>query len=473
MNNSELRRILRALTEQKMPAANINLWPKIRSHVQLGDRKTMKGNLMNKKQTRWQVKPAYILAAVLLIAALTMAFPQGRAWAQQLLYFFHRGESNAMPGVTVTPLKWVEQTPGVAAATPLPPQLTVAGPEFEAVCGSQTTPHCTLDEIRSMVAFPVYALAELPEGMHFAGATGGPQQVHLFYQAPDQSGWLSIQERPFTGEEPLLSIEVGADAEIQTMQVGQAQAEYVKGSYDGNQNPPVWNSDLGLQELRWVDGGILFSVMTHSPKLSLEAADLVALAGTLTDGPVSAEAAELFPALTSGSSEEDFDPQRYYPLTLDQAAEAAAFTPLLPASLPEGLTFIGGRFNAETGVAEFLYHADAMNSVLIREQIALEGVDCDLCGFVQGNGRQVEGYPQGKLVSVDAVIEVVEVNGLSSNYVEGIGWTSRAEEGGWQWDTDPFVKRLRLHSGELAIEVVAYTYELSKEDLTTIAAGLK
>lgn len=475
MSESELRRILRDLTEQKVPAVRIDLWPQIRSHVQLSDRETTKGNRMGTKPTRWQIKPAYVLAAVLLIAALTITFPQGRAWAQELLSFFRRGESNAIPGLTATPPKWVEQIPGVAAATLTPSSLqpTVVGVEFQVMCGSKSAPHCTIDEIRSMTDFPVYALAELPEGMHFAGATGGPQEAQLLYQAPDQSGWLIVMEKPFTGEEPPLSIEVGADAEIQSVQVGEAQAEYVKGSYDGNQNPPVWNPDLDLQQLRWVDQGVIFSVMAHAPKLSWGAAELAALVGTLTDGPISTQAAELVPADTNGPTEDAFDPRDYYPLTLDQAAEAAGFSPLLPSTLPEGLSFIGGRFDAETGILEFLYHADEMNSVLFREQIAVEDADCDLCGFVQGNGTQVDDYALGKLISADAVIEAIEVNGLTGDYVEGIGWTSRTAEGGWQWDPEPFTKRLRLRFGQLAIEIVAYTYDLSKEDLAAIAAGLK
>ena len=170
---------------------------------------------------RW--KPAYPLLAVILIGALFFALPQGRAMGQAVLRFFQRSESNLMPGVTVTPVKWDAQTPGVAAVT-LPPQPTPPGPAFESACGSYQTPHCTIEAIRGMVNYPIFALPSLPESMHFIGATGGPDQVHLFYDTLNQTGSLIFLEKPFTGTESQLAMEVGKDAQIETVQVGSAQA---------------------------------------------------------------------------------------------------------------------------------------------------------------------------------------------------------------------------------------------------------
>ena len=99
----------------------------------------------NSQQRR--LKPAFILLVIVLIGAVFFILPQGRALAQEILHFFTRGESNIMPGVTVTPIIWVEQTPGVAAATmtPQPPQPTPPGPAFEEACGPTNDPHCSVE----------------------------------------------------------------------------------------------------------------------------------------------------------------------------------------------------------------------------------------------------------------------------------------------------------------------------------------
>jgi hypothetical protein len=65
-----------------------------------------------------------------------------------------------------------------------------------------------------MVNFPVYALAELPAGMYYSGATGGSGSVVLTYKSADQKDSFGDLEEPFTGNPNLLSWVVGADAEI-------------------------------------------------------------------------------------------------------------------------------------------------------------------------------------------------------------------------------------------------------------------
>ena len=122
-------------------------------------------------------------------------------------------------------------------------------------CGSYGAPQCSIEEIRGMVSFPVFALPNLPEGMHFTGATGGPDRVVLSYNTPDQTGFIDLVEEPFTDPQNQLSWVVGADAEIQQVKIGAVMGEYVKGSYDGSSNPPVWNPNIGLQQMRWVNRG--------------------------------------------------------------------------------------------------------------------------------------------------------------------------------------------------------------------------
>lgn len=133
----------------------------------------------------------------------------------------------------------------------------------------------------------------------------------------------------------------------------------------------------------------------------------------------------------------------------------------------------------ETGVVELYYKynhpsiPEATDALVIREQMMSGNLNCDLCGFVQGDGKQVEQYPPGKLISKDAAIEKVSIQSNPGEYVEGIGWTSWNESSGWQWENEPYIKRLRYQVGEIAIELISYTFELNANDVFSIAEGMK
>ena len=326
------------------------------------------------------------------------------------------------------------------------------------------------------MAFPVYALAELPEGVVFSGATGDPDQVYLVYSLPDTSGILIILEQPFSGAEAPPAWEVGADAEIQTMKIGAIPAEYVKGSYDGSSEPPVWNSDINLHSLRWLNEGILFNLqwMENEPRTS--PADMVELAATLTDGPVGDNGT---PLIQDQLEPEAVDLHEIYPLSLAEAEEQAGFTLLSPAILPQSLTFVGARYDEESKVVELFYYynqpniPDATDGLLISQQAAPRGMDCGLCTFVRGTGLQIEQYPAGKLVSKDATIETVQVGAFAGQYLEGIGWVARDEVNGWQWNSTPYVKRLRYQTDEVGLAFAFYGFELDKIDILAIAESMK
>jgi len=475
MNKQELRSVLKELTEQKAPAAQIDLWPAIQARVQMSQPAPSRGTIMN-THSNLRLKPAYLLAAVLLIGALLLAFPQGRALAQQLMHFFYRGESNLMAGVTVTPVKWVEQTPGAAAptTTPPPPQPTPTGLAFEADCGRLNNPHCSVDEIRELVNFPVWALPTLPAGLHFEGASGGPERVYLVYST--SSGDLLIWQEPFTGAEGQLNWEVGADAEIHSVQIGPVTGDYVKGTYNGNSSPPVWDPEADFQQLRWVDQGVVFNLDLIGMEAQLSRDDLAALAATLTDGPVSVNGQPAMLTQITPTPEPTFDPRTLYPLTLAEAEEQAGFALLSPAHLPETYTFIGAAYDEQTQVAEssYIYHhpvyPDAQGGLVVRQQLAPAGVDCDLCGFTRRDGKLPFDAPLNqilKMVPQEAIIEMVQVGELTAQYVEG------TEYNGGQWDPTPFRKRLRFQLNGVAIELWSDSFELSKADLITIAEDLQ
>lgn len=477
MNRDQMYSVLKNLTEDKAPASQINLLPAIQSRLQMSLSSQSKGIIMNKQtnSNSRRFTPAFIVLAIVLIGVIFFSLPEGRTMAQEIMHFFTRGESNVMPGPTATPVKWVEQTPGVSAPTFTPQSVNMVVAPFEASCGSYQEPHCSIDEIRNLVKYPIFALTQLPGDMFYAGATGGPDFVRISYQSPDQSGYLDIREEPYTGAEDQLNWQLGADADIQNVQIGSVSGEYVKGSYDGTFGTPTWNSDLDLQQLRWVNNGILFTFYMTGTNPSMDRTSLAALAETLTDGPVGESGIPVVKSPTPTS--EPFDIRDIYPLSLSDVEALAGFKVLSPEKLPEVLSFVGASYDEKTKMVTLLYRynipgmPDVMDGLIIKEQAVTEGQTCDLCAFVRG--KFVYGSTED-VVSEDAIIETVQVGSLSGQYLEGIGWVNATSDiSGWEWASEPYRKRIRFEVNGLGVEVWADSYEMTKADLIAIAASLK
>lgn len=474
MNKDQMRSVLKNLTEDKAPASQINLLSTVQSRIQMSQSIQSKGIIM-KEQTNSKprrLRPAFILAAIVLIAAIFFSLPEGRTLAQQVIHFFTRGETNVMPGPTATPVKWVEQTPGVAAPT-FTSQPTITGPVLESSCGTYQEPHCSIDEIRKMVNFPVFALAELPGDLYFSGATGGQDEVYISYKTHSQTGLLDITEQLLTDDLVTSTVELGADAEIQSVQVGSVLGEYVKGAYDGNHNPPVWNPDADVQVLRWVNQGVVFTMTKLGIEPLMTWDDMAALAVKLTNDSVGESGIPVIE--TESPADEAFDLYSFYPLTLAEAEGLAGFKLLTPEKLPETMSFVGAKYDEKLKVVIFLYNYSApdgnstMDSLVLSEQIA--GSDCNLCRFVRG---KFEYDLVEEVVSEDAKIETVQIGNLTGQYLEGIGWVNKTNDiSGWAWESTDYRKRLRFQSNGLGIEVWADGFEWTKADLISIAESLK
>jgi hypothetical protein len=480
MIRNQMHSVLKNLTENKAPASQINLLSAVQSRIQMSPSIQSKGTIMSKQgnSNSRTLKPAFIVIAILMIVVIFFSVPEGRTLAQEVMHFFTRGETNVMPGPTATPVKWVEQTPGVAAATatPITPKETPIKSDLEAECGTVNDPLCSVDKIRELVDYPVYALPDLPDEMYFAGVTGKSDFVVLIYKSPEtytDSGWLNahlvIQEEPYTGASNQQNTELAADADIQTVQIGNVMGDYVKGSYNGNQNPPIWDSDANVQTLVWVDHGILFRLyMTGTlPKLSRD--DLAALAATLTDGPVGENGVQ--PVKTPAPTEKPFDIRDVYPLSLIEAEELSGFTLLTPSSLPETLSFVGANYDEKTQIVTFLYKTSGRETVIaIREQLVPKVGVCRLCSFVRG--KFVLGSDKD-VVSEDVTIETVQIGSLTGQYLVG-GWANKTPDiSGWAWDSLDYYKRLRFQSNELGVEIDGEGFGWTKDDLVAIAASLK
>ena len=212
-----------------------------------------------------------ISLAILLVAVVFGASPQGYAVAQDVLQFFTRTGSDSYYE-PVSDLTFEETTP------------------FHEQCGIPIRPMCSVEEIRSMVDFEVKELGTLPEDLYYVGATGGPDWVDLHYEYPNRlAGGIGIlveaTGRPAPGS---LHI-VPPSAYVEKVKVGNLPAEYYRGIlFQDDQGNVTWQPNDPTATLRWADGGSTYTLFyffqNQEDPLTME--ELIAVAESMTLEPV-------------------------------------------------------------------------------------------------------------------------------------------------------------------------------------------
>ncbi len=327
--NSILQSMLTHLAEDAALPGEIDLWPTIQARLAAG--KTISQIREPEMNTKHGKIMSYRLAAVgvltlLLAFGIYLVVPQGRVWAQNILRFF-TPTIDQKPLPTSQPIKinLVNLTPG-----PVHPAMTPTAawhPAFYSTCGDLAAPRCSIEQIQKMVDFPVKGIADLPQGMQFLGATGGPDGIFLVYWRNNPTSSVLLIEGPVTKEEKPLP--VGSSAVIETVQVGSASGEYVKGSYNSNGGDTVakWDPNSDIQSLRWEDQGVLYTLSvsgsTDFPQYALDKNGMIRMAISLT-GERTKLAAQ---------------PTVEVPKTAAEVQEQAGFQVIEPAWLPEGYRF--------------------------------------------------------------------------------------------------------------------------------------
>jgi len=295
MDEKTFRNILRQVIEQSVPH-RANPWPAVQRRfsqidvIHNEDQRINQAVSVSNRRTRLATA---VILAILIVITVVFTTPQGRAWAQSALRFFIRSDSNTLVLPTPTPpvISLVEVTPDVPLPTLTPtPRQTLA---FAQQCGDESFPKCTLNQIRGMLYFPVKELASLPSGLRFVGATGGPDQVRLVYRSDDLTRAIFLTESLHTPLTGALSMDfkVAVNTPVESVQIGEANGEYLKGMWDGTSGNDslTWNSNLPIQFLRWMEGDIFIEMMVlENPDLSVHQVDkteLLLLARGLTDVP--------------------------------------------------------------------------------------------------------------------------------------------------------------------------------------------
>lgn len=266
MNKPNLKTILAELAEQAVPGTQIDLWPALQAQL-LADawnpekgKKLMKNPTSPKNFIRWV---ALALLAVVIAFSVLLATPQGRAWAEGLLQFFTRAESDTLP---LQPFQ----------LTPLPTLAPESTPE--------TPFSLTVEQAQARAGYPVSLPAET-KGHNFYGAEYDPARaaVSLNYSDPEigfGNGFL-ITEQLLTASPEISPLQgvVGASAPVETVQIGKLEGEYVMGVWQLTDNGPVWDPTPSLQTLRWKTDTTFFELIYQGEKLTK--LDLIAIAESL------------------------------------------------------------------------------------------------------------------------------------------------------------------------------------------------
>lgn len=414
---------------------------------------------------RFQIQIIMILV-VLLVGILFFNTPSGRAVAQSILNFFTRSESNILPAPTEIPLVWVEQTPGVPAATVTP----LPGPAFSDECGDYPDPKCNVAQIRSKVDFPIKELGVIPASMYFIGSTGEPDRVYIFYGTQDHSENLILIEQPWTGSSDQTPLIIGASAVVETVKIGNSTGEYVKGSftYRSGETQEHWDADADNQILHWVDDGVFFQIINSG--IQLDQDSFIDLAGSLTTEPVTVELTPV--PETSTQSSESYDFSANYPLTIPEAEKIAGFKIAQPSKLPELLTLLGASIEPEQAVVSIFYlrsqdMGPTTDGLLLKEEIIPSDGRFELSSFVIGDKTEIDNYPPGILVGA---IEKVQIGEIQGQYVEGT-WHG-TDCCGWVWKADPYLKRLHWQMKDTVFELLYMGMDITKEDMILIAKSM-
>lgn len=472
MDNKNIQSILQDALEEKIPSSQVELWPAVKASLVAG--KTLQqGENMNSTQQRRISRAAFITLTIVVLLALALITPQGRAFAQNILRFFVRTESDAIPMPTSEPVNWVDLTPGVPSATRTPQPVTAI---FANDCGDYGSPTCSVEQIRSKVDFPVKEPANIPQGLYFMGATGGPDNIHLLYYYENHSGSLSITMERWAGAPSPQTDLIGASAKVEEVPIGGLTGEYFKGIFvsESEGNVATWDPNFGVETLRWVEDGISYTMQYSYPPAPLGKEGMAALAENMTTEPVAK-----LPMPVPTEDPYVWNPSDTYNLSVSEAEQLAGFKLSLPTRLPEIISLVGASYDAEHNVVAVFYLFDQnlygpnTDGVVLREQIAPNPADCFLCDISIGDYNDVpQGNPDNMMVvPADAELETVQIGTVTGKYIQGV-W-SGTDCCGWVWDPTPSVKTLRWWSNGMAFEINYFGESITKADMLTIAESLK
>ena len=423
MDQKNIQSILQDALEKAIPSSRIHLWHAVKASLVAGRKTNQPGEPMNTINSRrmWRVAFAGMTALTLLIITLTT--PQGRAFAQSVLQFFKRADSN----VLILPTEQIasaEDAGSISTAEPPAPFMSV--PEAEKIAG-----------------FDAKELPSIPQGFKFAGAMADQNGMSIQYEAQGGGGHLLINEST-TGFMQSEWDQATAEA-ISQVKVGELDAELVQGAYVVYPGETVgrWNPDAAILRLRWISDGLWIEMAKFGDVERIEYLDqnvLIELAASLTNAP--------------------------FTLAVKEAESLAGFEVLEPTWIPDVLSFRGAAFESALWQRK-------ENTVRISYSLNIPGLESNGIVLTQQPVRLIEDCEICDLVGAGAQVENVRIGETNGEYVVGV-WAAD-EAGNWIWQNEPYLQTLRWRAKGMAFEILYMgpPEEVKKEDLVAMAEGLK
>ena len=411
MDKKRLRAILKDELEKEIPSSEVHLWQTVKADLVAG-KTFQQGVKMNTIYSRRMPRAAFVGLILIALLSLALITPQGRAFAQSVLQFFTRAESNTFP----------LQSPQLA-----PQQNDSSAPTAE-----PPSPLIGITEAEAQAGFDAAELPFVPKGFNYLGVRLYGQAISIEYEAQGGGGNLIIMQSQ-TGFIQSEWDSVPAES-IVPVQIGDTDAEFVQGTfvvYPG-ETSATWNPDASILRLRWVKDDISFEMTKFGDVEAIEYLDpnaLIQLAESLSTKPFAASVSEV--------------------------ETRAGFDILEPAALPDGMTFLGASFDPIYRLASHSYGYSAEDRrILIKQQPITSGEHCDLCG----------------IVGASASVHSVQIGEVAGEYAEGV-W--ELTDNGPVWRDDPYLKTLRWQRDGMAFELVFMGMELDKARLIAIAKSMK
>lgn len=355
MDKKNIQSILKDAVEHEVPASQIDLLPHVKERLVAGV--NQQGEKMNSTTTRRVSRVA--LAALTVFALLALAFvtPQGRAFAQSVLQFFTRAETNSFP---------------VDVIEPNPLQLTAEPP----------TSLITIVEAEIRAGFDVAELPFVLDGFQYLGARMYRDAVALEYEALGGGGNLILMQSKDGYVESDWD-KVPGDAIVQ-VKIGDVDGEFAQGTFVvmAGESSATWNASAPILRLRWVKDGIWFDLTKFGDGQGIEYLnrdELIELASRVTTNP--------------------------FLLTIEEVQQYAGYDVLVPSTSPGGMTPLGAAFDPTLQMTSLsIGYSESERIILIKQQPIESPETCHLCG----------------LVGASAAVQQVQINDASGEYAEGV-----------------------------------------------------
>lgn len=254
MDDKKIQSILQDALEEEIPSSEIKLWPVIHDNLVAGKHiSVQQGENMNRTQPRHFQRVALTVLVMAAMATLVFVTPQGRAFAQEVLQFFRRAESNSFP---LSPSQIPSDDPDASAPTAEPPAALTSISEAEIQAG-----------------FDAAELPFVPEGFDYLGARVYGNAIHIEYEAQGGGGNLIITQsrEGFTQSE---WDRVPAEA-ILPVKIGALDGEFAQGTFvvPAGATSATWNLDTPVLRLRWMKDGVWFEMAKFGDVESIQYLD--------------------------------------------------------------------------------------------------------------------------------------------------------------------------------------------------------